>query len=100
VRWPRAGCWLAGRKSPASAGSLVTGRISAEADVQGVVERDPYTQAGVARYDVVGFNAAVRARVFNLPVTLESGLFGTRLRWHARDATSRSDSVTLAKPLS
>jgi uncharacterized protein YciI len=51
---------LAGRQESGVGGVLVTGDISAE-DVQGIVERDPYTQAGVARYDVVGFNAAVRA---------------------------------------
>jgi uncharacterized protein YciI len=51
---------LAGRQDSGVGGVLVTGDISAE-DVQDIIERDPYTQAGVARYDVVGFNAAVRA---------------------------------------
>jgi uncharacterized protein YciI len=51
---------LAGRQGSGAGGVLITGDLSAE-DVQDIVERDPYTQAGVARYDVVGFNAAVRA---------------------------------------
>jgi uncharacterized protein YciI len=51
---------LAGRQESGVGGVLVTGDLSAE-DVQGLIERDPYTQAGVARYDVVSFNAAVRA---------------------------------------
>ena len=51
---------LAGRKESGAGGVLITGDLSAE-DVQDLVERDPYTQAGVARYDVAGFNAAVRA---------------------------------------
>lgn len=51
---------LAGRQDSGVGGVLVTGDISAE-DVQNIIERDPYTQAAVARYDVVGFNAAVRA---------------------------------------
>jgi uncharacterized protein YciI len=51
---------LAGRQSSGAGGVLITGDLSAE-DVQDIVERDPYTQAGVARYDVVSFNGAVRA---------------------------------------
>ena len=37
---------LAGRQESGAGGVLVTGDISAE-DVQDVVDRDPYTQAGV-----------------------------------------------------
>jgi uncharacterized protein YciI len=51
---------LAGRQESGAGGLLVTAEISAE-DVQDIIDRDPYTQAGVARYDVVSFTAAVRA---------------------------------------
>jgi uncharacterized protein YciI len=51
---------LAGRQESGAGGVLITGDLSAE-DAQDIVERDPYTQAGVARYDVVSFNGAVRA---------------------------------------
>ena len=39
---------------------LITGDISAE-DAQDIVDRDPYTQAEVARYDRLSFNGAFRA---------------------------------------
>jgi uncharacterized protein len=51
---------LAGRQESGDGGVLVTAEISAE-DVQAIIDRDPYTQGGVARYDVVSFTAAVRA---------------------------------------
>jgi uncharacterized protein len=51
---------LAGRQESGAGGVLITGDISAE-DARDVVERDPYTQAGVARYDMFSFNGAVRA---------------------------------------
>jgi uncharacterized protein YciI len=51
---------LAGRQGSGAGGVLITGDLSAE-DAQDVVERDPYTQAGVARYAVVSFNGAFRA---------------------------------------
>ena len=51
---------LAGRQESGAGGVLITGDLSAE-DAQDIVDRDPYTQAGVARYDVVSFNGAVRA---------------------------------------
>jgi len=51
---------LAGRQESGAGGVLITGDLSAE-DAQDIVARDPYTQAGVARYDVVSFNGAVRA---------------------------------------
>ena len=51
---------IGGRQESGVGGILVTGDISAE-EVQSIVQRDPYTQAGVARYDVVSYNAVVRA---------------------------------------
>ncbi|MDT5192023.1 MAG: hypothetical protein QOI28_4274 [Mycobacterium sp.] len=51
---------LAGRQESGAGGVLITGDVSAD-DAQDIVDRDPYTQAGVARYDVVSFNGAVRA---------------------------------------
>jgi uncharacterized protein len=51
---------LAGRQESGAGGVLITGDLSAE-DAQDIVDRDPYTQAGVARYDVVSFNGGVRA---------------------------------------
>jgi uncharacterized protein YciI len=51
---------IAGRQESGAGGVLITGDLSAE-DAQDIVARDPYTQAGVARYDVVSFNGAVRA---------------------------------------
>ncbi|HEV7421595.1 MAG TPA: YciI family protein [Mycobacterium sp.] len=51
---------LAGRQESGAGGVLITGDLGTEA-VQDIIDRDPYTRAGVATYDVVGFNAAVRA---------------------------------------
>jgi uncharacterized protein YciI len=51
---------LGGRQESGAGGVLVTGEISAE-DVQSIIDRDPYTQASVASYDVVSFTAAVRS---------------------------------------
>ena len=51
---------LAGRLDDQSGAVLITGDISAD-DAQDIVDRDPYTQAGVARYDRVSFNGAFRA---------------------------------------
>ncbi len=51
---------LAGRQEDESGAMLITGDISAE-DAQDIVDRDPYTPAGVARYDAVSFNGAFRA---------------------------------------
>jgi uncharacterized protein YciI len=51
---------LAGRQESGAGGVLVTGDLNTEA-VQDIVDRDPYTLAGAARYDVTSFNAAVRA---------------------------------------
>ena len=51
---------LAGRLEDQTGAVLITGDISAEG-AQDIVERDPYTQAEVARYDRVSFNGAFRA---------------------------------------
>jgi uncharacterized protein len=51
---------LAGRQEDGSGGVLVTGDISTE-DAQDIVERDPYTHAGVAHYERTSFNGAFRA---------------------------------------
>jgi uncharacterized protein len=51
---------LAGRLEDQTGAVLITGDISAE-DAQDIVDRDPYTQAEVARYDRVSFNGAFRA---------------------------------------
>jgi uncharacterized protein len=51
---------LAGRQEDQSGGVLITTEMSAE-EAQDIVERDPYTQAGVARYERLSFNGAFRA---------------------------------------
>ena len=51
---------LAGRQEDGSGGMLITSDISAE-DAQDIVDRDPYTRAGVARYERSSFNGAYRA---------------------------------------
>ena len=51
---------LAGRLEDGSGAVLVTGDMSDE-DVQDVIDRDPYTPAGAARYERVSFNGAFRA---------------------------------------
>jgi uncharacterized protein YciI len=51
---------LAGRLEDQSGAVLITGDISAES-AQDIIERDPYTHAGVARYERVSFNGAFRA---------------------------------------
>jgi uncharacterized protein len=51
---------LAGRQGSGAGGVLITADLSAD-EVKDMVDRDPYTVAGVARYDVVGFNGAFRA---------------------------------------
>jgi uncharacterized protein YciI len=51
---------LAGRQADGSGGVLVTGELS-EQDVQELIERDPYTRAGVAQYERTTFNGAYRA---------------------------------------
>jgi uncharacterized protein len=51
---------LAGRLDDGSGAVLVTGDMSEE-DAQDIVDRDPYTGAGAARYERTSFNGAYRA---------------------------------------
>jgi uncharacterized protein YciI len=51
---------LAGRLDDGSGAVLITGDMSVE-DAQDIVARDPYTDAGVAHYDLTSFNGAFRA---------------------------------------
>jgi uncharacterized protein len=51
---------LAGRQEDGSGGMLITTDMSPEA-AQDIVDRDPYTAAGVARYERSSFNGAYRA---------------------------------------
>ena len=51
---------LAGRQEDGSGGMLITADMSTE-DAQDIVDRDPYTRAGVARYERLSFNGAYRA---------------------------------------
>jgi uncharacterized protein YciI len=51
---------LAGRQEDGSGGMLITTDMSAD-DAQDIVDRDPYTHAGVARYERFSFNGAYRA---------------------------------------
>jgi uncharacterized protein len=51
---------LAGRQEDQSGGVLITTDMSAE-EAQGIIDRDPYQLAGVARYERLSFNGAVRA---------------------------------------
>lgn len=50
---------LAGRLEDESGAVLVTGDIDADS-AQDIVDRDPYTAAGVARYERSSFNGAFR----------------------------------------
>ena len=51
---------LAGRQESGAGGVLITGDISAE-DAQDIIDRDPYTLAGVVSYERLSFNAGIRA---------------------------------------
>jgi uncharacterized protein YciI len=51
---------LAGRLDDGSGAVLITGDMS-EDDAKDIVDRDPYTSAGAARYEVTSFNGAFRA---------------------------------------
>ena len=51
---------LAGRQEDGSGGMLITADMSPE-DAQDIIDRDPYTRAGVARYERSSFNGAYRA---------------------------------------
>ncbi|WP_299556431.1 YciI family protein [uncultured Mycolicibacterium sp.] len=51
---------LAGRQESQTGGVLITGDISAE-EADALVARDPFTKAGLARYERVSFAGVVRA---------------------------------------
>lgn len=51
---------LAGRQEPATGGVLITGDISVE-EAQQLIDKDPYTVAGLASYERVSFNGSIRA---------------------------------------
>jgi uncharacterized protein YciI len=51
---------LAGRQEDGSGGVLITTDMSVE-EAQAILDRDPYVQSGVARYEHRSFNGAYRA---------------------------------------
>jgi uncharacterized protein YciI len=51
---------LAGRQESGAGGVLITGDISAE-EAQDIIDRDPYTLAGVVSYQRLSFNGGIRA---------------------------------------
>jgi uncharacterized protein YciI len=51
---------LAGRQEDGNGGMLITADLSVE-EAQSIIDRDPYTKAGAARYERVSFDGAVRA---------------------------------------
>ena len=51
---------LAGRQETPTGAVLITGDISAE-EAQGIIDRDPYTQAGLVTVERVPFNGSIRA---------------------------------------
>ena len=51
---------LAGRQEDSSGGLLITDDMSAD-EAQDIISRDPYTRAGVGRYERISFNGAFRA---------------------------------------
>ncbi len=51
---------LAGRMESGAGGVLITADISTD-DAQSIIDRDPYTLAGVASYQRLSFNGGVRA---------------------------------------
>ena len=51
---------LAGRQESGAGGVLITGDISAQ-DAQDIIDRDPYTRAGVVSYERLSFNGGIRA---------------------------------------
>ena len=51
---------LAGRQDDGSGGVLITADISVE-DAQSMIDRDPYTLAGVVSYQRLSFNGGIRA---------------------------------------
>ncbi len=69
---------LAGRQEDGSGGVLITTDISAE-EAQALLDRDPYTQAGVARYERRSFNGASEPQGFRLKLTARTGNDGRRI---------------------
>jgi uncharacterized protein YciI len=51
---------LAGRREPPTGAVIITGDIAAE-QAEALIASDPYQQAGLVRYERVGFNGAFRA---------------------------------------
>ncbi len=51
---------LAGRQESGAGGVLITGDITAE-EAQDVIDRDPYTLAGIVSYQRLSFNGGIRA---------------------------------------
>ncbi|MHC9296399.1 YciI family protein [Mycobacterium sp. LTG2003] len=51
---------LAGRQETPTGAVLITGDISTE-EAQSVIDRDPYTQAGLVSVERVSFNGSIRA---------------------------------------
>jgi uncharacterized protein YciI len=51
---------LAGRQESGAGGVLITGDISTE-DAQDIIDRDPYTRAGLVSYERLSFNGGIRA---------------------------------------
>ena len=51
---------LGGRQEDGSGGVLITADMTGE-EAQALLDRDPYVQADVARYERVSFNGAFRA---------------------------------------
>lgn len=51
---------LAGRQESGAGGVLITGDISTE-DAQDIIDRDPYTLAGLVTYERLSFNGRIRA---------------------------------------
>ena len=51
---------LAGRQEDSSGGLLITGDMSAD-EAQDILDRDPYTKAGVVNYQRLSFKGAYRA---------------------------------------
>jgi uncharacterized protein YciI len=51
---------LAGRQESGAGGVLITGDISTE-DAQDIIDRDPYTLAGLVSYERLSFNGRIRA---------------------------------------
>jgi uncharacterized protein YciI len=51
---------LAGRQESGAGGVLITADISTE-DAQDIIDRDPYTLAGLVSYERLSFNGGIRA---------------------------------------